>query len=270
MDPKLPNIDPKLADAYNRVMNTPTMPSTAQTTASPINSQPLMQPPPPIQQSTDFSQPQMINQSTPPSPPNPFPQPNTTPSMTPIPEPARFEPMQSSNPANIQPIMQPPPLQQPTSYAQPQASVMQPPPPLEQPPSSFPQPILTPPTMTMPETQTNLNSAPTPILSEPEPTPTSFEPISKNAQQIQTSDQPTFQENYPTQSFSANTIPGVSSTMAFNANNDRKNQGTTVVKKRGFNFMPIVVGMGIIVLLTVYTFVWITVFNLQIPFLPEF
>lgn len=60
------------------------------------------------------------------------------------------------------------------------------------------------------------------------------------------------------------------STIAFNANNAGKNQGTTTIKKGGLKIMPIILGLGIIVLLIAYTFVWIYVFKLKIPFLPKF
>lgn len=58
-------------------------------------------------------------------------------------------------------------------------------------------------------------------------------------------------------------------TIAFNANNPSKNQGATV-KRGGSKIMTLVLGVGIIVLLVAYTFVWIYVFKLQIPFLPKF
>lgn len=63
--------------------------------------------------------------------------------------------------------------------------------------------------------------------------------------------------------------PMTASTLAFNANNPSKNQGATV-KRGGSKIMSLVVALGIIVLLVVYTFVWIYVFKLQIPFLPQF
>ncbi len=58
-------------------------------------------------------------------------------------------------------------------------------------------------------------------------------------------------------------------TIAFNANNPGKNQGATV-KHGGSKMMSLVLGLGVIVLLVAYTFVWIYVFKLQIPFLPQF
>jgi hypothetical protein len=63
--------------------------------------------------------------------------------------------------------------------------------------------------------------------------------------------------------------PMTASTLAFNANNPSKNQGATV-KRGGSKIMSLVVALGIIILLVVYTFVWIYVFKLQIPFLPQF
>jgi hypothetical protein len=57
--------------------------------------------------------------------------------------------------------------------------------------------------------------------------------------------------------------------MAFNAEDSHKNVGTTPVKKGGMHIMPVVVGLGIVVLLMAYTFVWIMLFNVQVPFLPQ-
>lgn len=62
----------------------------------------------------------------------------------------------------------------------------------------------------------------------------------------------------------------IGSTIAFNANNAQKNQGTVAVKKSGSKIMTVLLGLGLIVLLVAYTFVWIYVFKLQIPFLPKF
>ena len=60
-------------------------------------------------------------------------------------------------------------------------------------------------------------------------------------------------------------------TLAFNANNAGKNQGTTVgVKKGGSKIMSLVLALGVIILLIAYTFVWIYVFKLDVPFLPKF
>lgn len=62
--------------------------------------------------------------------------------------------------------------------------------------------------------------------------------------------------------------PMAGSTIAFNANNSGKNQGTTV-KRGGSKVMTLVIGLGVIVLLVAYTFVWIYVFKLEVPFLPK-
>ena len=61
----------------------------------------------------------------------------------------------------------------------------------------------------------------------------------------------------------------IGSTIAFNANNAQKNQGTVSVKKSGSKIMTAFLGLGLIVLLVAYTFVWIYVFKLKIPFLPQ-
>mgnify|MGYP001592617472 CR=1 FL=1 len=67
---------------------------------------------------------------------------------------------------------------------------------------------------------------------------------------------------------SAGPPPLASSTIAFNANNAGKNQGTTTVKHGGSKLMPVFMGLGILVFLVAYTFVWVYVFKLKIPFLP--
>jgi hypothetical protein len=189
MDPKLSNLDPKLADAYNRVMNGPT------TTTSPQN--------PPIPSAPSSVLP----------PPQPVQMPTQTYSA---PQPPPIQP----DPISTQPVLP----QQPVDSFQPTAQTA-----FTQPPSEMAQ------------------SAP-------------FQDTVSSQAPVQTTS---------SQGYATNTIPGVNTTLAFNASNEGKNQGTTVVKKRGSHIMPVVVGMGIIMLLTVYTFVWIIVFNVQIPFLPQ-
>jgi len=116
------------------------------------------------------------------------------------------------------------------------------PPPMPQAPIQPPAPEPTPPPVSA-ETQA-MPPAPTEPPKAPDPMPT-----------------PT---NNPSGS-----IPGVNTTMAFNAEDSHKNVGTTPVKKGGLHMMPLVIGLGILVLLVVYTFVWIILFNVQIPFLPQ-
>jgi hypothetical protein len=65
-------------------------------------------------------------------------------------------------------------------------------------------------------------------------------------------------------------IPGVNSTVAFNATDSHKNVGTTPVKKGGLHMMPVIVGIGIVFLLVAYTFVWVYLFKVDLPFLPSF
>lgn len=63
----------------------------------------------------------------------------------------------------------------------------------------------------------------------------------------------------------------VSSTISYNANSSSTNQGITAVKKGGGSKLSTVfILLGLIVLLVAYTFVWIYVFKLKIPFLPQF
>jgi hypothetical protein len=191
MDPKLSNLDPKLADAYNRVMNAPTA------AVSPQN--------PPIA--------------------SPY-----TPSTPPI-----------QAPAPVQTPMQTFPAQPQTPNQDSLSSL--PPLPTQQPVETFQAPVQAPP---VPPTPPQEAVTAPPLVQTPSQNPA------------------------PVQTFSSNAMPGASSTIAFNANDSGKNQGTTVIKKRGSHIMPVVVGMGIIMLLTVYTFVWVMVFNVQIPFLPQF
>ena len=152
MDPKLSNLDPKLQEAYNRVMNGPAAPPPGQ---NPVGSSPM---------------------------PAQAPQPN------------------------------------PQSQIQPQ---FQQPPPAPAAPADF-------------------NTA------VPQPPPTQ-------------------------QPYSPNTIPGINSTVAFNASDNQKNQGTTAVKRgRMHGLMPVLAGIAIVFLLIAYTFVWIILFNVQVPYLPQF
>ncbi len=73
----------------------------------------------------------------------------------------------------------------------------------------------------------------------------------------------------PVQTAAPTTDTTIGSTIAFNANNAQKNQGTVSVKKSGSKIMTVFLGLGLIVLLVAYTFVWIYVFKLKIPFLPQ-
>lgn len=57
------------------------------------------------------------------------------------------------------------------------------------------------------------------------------------------------------------------STVAFNADNSSLNQGA-VLKKGGSKTSTLVILIGLIILLVAYTFVWIYIFKLKIPFLP--
>ncbi|MBI2621784.1 MAG: hypothetical protein HYW63_04050 [Candidatus Levybacteria bacterium] len=60
------------------------------------------------------------------------------------------------------------------------------------------------------------------------------------------------------------------STLAFNASNAGKNQGTVGVKRGGSKIMSLIILLGVIVFLAGYTVVWIYVFKLQVPYLPQF
>jgi hypothetical protein len=45
---------------------------------------------------------------------------------------------------------------------------------------------------------------------------------------------------------------------------------TVAVKHKGSKSMPLIMGLGIVVFLLAYTFMWIYVFKLNVPFLPQF
>lgn len=78
---------------------------------------------------------------------------------------------------------------------------------------------------------------------------------------------PNINQAPPTQAI--NPTPAINSTIAFNASNAGKNQGTTPAKHGGSrSMMPILIGLGVIGLLAAYTFVWVIVFDLKLPFLP--
>jgi hypothetical protein len=185
MDPKLSNIDPKLAEAYNRVMNTSSAPGSSQN----------------------------------PQIPSPYP----TPPAPQTPPPQSQQPYQQVPPAPVEPQLPPQPIQN------------------QQPQAPFPvQPI--PVTNTAP-VQTFVAGA-APVQTTP-----ATSPVSHN--------------------FSSNNLPGVDSTVAFNAKDENKNQGTTSPVKKKSRLIPLAVALGIVLMLTVYTFVWIMVFNVQIPFMPQ-
>lgn len=164
MDPKLSGLDPKLKEAYDRVMNGPTASPAAQSTT----------PPQPIVNSVPNFQNPMQNQPIA-TPNNPMPQPpiNTV-QNNPLPQ----APINYSNPA---------------VHATPPADPMNP-------------------------------------------------------------------------SFNPN--PAINSTIAFNANNDTKNQGTSAVKKSHNATLPVIIVVLIAILMVVYAFVWTVVFNVQLPFIP--
>lgn len=62
--------------------------------------------------------------------------------------------------------------------------------------------------------------------------------------------------------------PAINSTIAYNAHNEGLNKGTTPVKKGGGMAKALLVGLVVLVLLAVYTFVWIFILKLKIPGLP--
>lgn len=223
MDPKLSNLDPKLQDAYNRVM-----------TGAGNNQSPQPQPggsnqtPPPPQP----IQPQQSSPDIPPSvPPPPL---DPAPGITP---PSQFG-VNQSPPVDLNPNPNPepantamPPVAAPDISTQPPQEAI-PSQPMMPEAANQPEPIQTPPPAP-PENNPN------PVI-ETTVTPTSPSPA----------------------------MPSSSSTVAFNASNSSKNVGTTPVKKGGLRMLPLLIGLGVVVLLVVYTFVWVVIFNVEVPFIP--
>ena len=58
------------------------------------------------------------------------------------------------------------------------------------------------------------------------------------------------------------------SSFAFNANYQTNQGTTTTVKKAGGKMSSVLIIFGLVVLLVAYTFVWVYLFKLKIPFLP--
>lgn len=147
-------------------------------------------------------------------------------------------------PQNPDPALPNPFAQNPVGSPTPPQNPYTPPAPAAPPPP--PQPAYTPPPPPAPE------PAPAP------PLPPAPEPVAPPAPPA------------PVQNTPAGSIPGVNSTVAFNAADSGKNVGTTPVKKGGLHMMPVLIGVAIIFLLVAYTFVWIFLFKVQVPFLPSF
>lgn len=62
-------------------------------------------------------------------------------------------------------------------------------------------------------------------------------------------------------------VPAASN-FAFNANYQTNQGTTTTVKKAGGKMSSVLIILGLVVLLVAYTFVWVYLFKLKIPFLP--
>lgn len=146
-------------------------------------------------------------------------------------------------------------------------------PPTPQPPQP-PDPAVAPTAPTAPDlaTQPAPQQAVPPPPAEPAFTPPPAPPV----QEVQSPPPPAAPDPIPTSlgvstpsNLPPGSIPGVNSTMAFNADDSHKNVGTTPIKKGGLHIMPVVIGLGIIAALVAYTFVWIILFNVQVPFLPQ-
>jgi hypothetical protein len=107
---------------------------------------------------------------------------------------------------------------------------------------------------TLPNNPNYANQNPTPVA----PTPPTHNNAANN-----------LNESIPVGN-SAPIMPNSSSTIAFNAENSSKNIGTTPVKKEGTHMLPFIVGIVILILLVAYAFIWIMIFNVDVPFVPKF
>lgn len=112
--------------------------------------------------------------------------------------------------------------------------------------------------------------------SSPQPAPTQTEQQPSSAQQsspqstIQTQTPPPTPNPTPIQTAGPPQAP-TSSTISYNATSTNSNQGISAVKRGGGSkFSTVFILLGLIVLLVVYTFVWVYVFKLKVPFLPQF
>ena len=108
-------------------------------------------------------------------------------------------------------------------------------------------------------------------LNQPQPVATTAQqpaqtppPIEQAAPQSQPQTIPQPAAPQPNQS------SGINSTIAFNAHNSEVNKGTTPVKGGGGIMKKILILLVVLVLLVAYTFVWIYVLKLDVPFLPKF
>ena len=208
MDPKLSGLDPKLQDAYQRVMNGPTTPPGGGTN----------QPQTPLQTQTTPKQP--VGPQTP----------NASQPQT-IVEPAGVSQTQHPLPIPEQ-QNQPEPAQNPAPLSQSfnQSNDFHPPQ-----PTAPPSPDLN--SYSPPYSGFNTSAPQQPQV--PDPTP----------------------------------LVGASNNVAYNADNTQIDQTntqtstTTVTKKKGSSLLPLIVGLLIIFLLGAYTFVWIMIFDLKIPFI---
>jgi len=198
MDPqKLSQLDPKLRDAYQRVMGT-AIPKSQAAPASPKLQQDepaQTQTPPPAGGSVT---------------PIPTPQPQPHPEPKPVPPPA----------APTKPPVQPPAFE-------PQFT-----PPMPK-PVSEPQPAVNP--------QPQVASTPEPTISAKENS--NFTQMNSEVATPPTDTSPNF------------TPPA-------------QQAQTAIIKKKSNILMPIVIGIGALAFIVVYTFFWTKFFNFKIPFLP--
>lgn len=188
MDSKLPQLDPELKEAYDRVLN-------GQNVSSSQN------PIPTAQQN-------QINTATP--QPSPVFQPQQ-PQQTPIqPEPIGPQTVSAPLGSLANPVMPAQPLQQPQSIA----------------PSEIHTPIQLTQTPPMPQ----------PTMATPQSQPTQTLPPVQN----------------------------IGGSIAYNA----AGSTATVVKKSGKSLTHVLLGLGAVVFLVAYTFMWIFIFKIKLPFLP--
>lgn len=146
----------------------------------------------------------------------------------------------STPPTPSIPVSQGPAGQTPNSNAGTEPHLLQ-----GNPPSSFaPAPTAPPPPL-------NLDTMPTPTQAPPPPAP-----IPAVTAQPAASQNPSGFNN---------------SSVTFNASQNLANASQSIaVKKKSINFFSIFIVLGLMVLLVAYTYIWMWVFKLKIPFLPQF
>ena len=109
--------------------------------------------------------------------------------------------------------------------------------------------------------------SPPPATQQVSPPPPSPMPgFSTGTEPIIQAQQPVVAPSAPVTPAAPSGVGG--STIAFNSNDSNKNQGATIKHGGKSKLMPVFMGLGIVIFLLAYTFVWVFVFKLKIPGLP--